>query len=378
MKEKEFLESLVNEVNEGMLPFQEEDWQHLQQRLDAAKRKKIFPFLPPRLRYLSAGLAAALIVGIGLLYPSIKPSGSNDTTPLSQKQAAPIGNTAIRESASPEENPVPPSLSISAAKKEIRTAAKEASPPLPAYVPVDFPDTSGIAPAKLAPGTPTETPATAMVSEEKKQPVSFPDEETLPLWKEVHQTKNAPVFYAGGGVSYGGNAMGYAVKLGLEKPISSRFSLHTALALNTNDRNIAVSEIDRIIPKSVLTSNGNYTTYDTLYKQSHKDIAQAFAQALVGVDYNLYKNGKLGLSADAVRLLRSRQELDAFNETLLTDKESSLWNVGLRIQYTQQVSRHFDIGALYRQDVSSMLHKTWENNFLQLLLIYKIGGTKKD
>lgn len=376
MKKNEFFESLVNEVNNGVLPFNEKDWQLMRARLDETRKRKVIPLIPVRLRYISAGVAAALIIGISLLYkpdepskPDIQHQSYHVRKDLSESKDHKQKNEPclVEKNLSPTFAPHPGKIgNVSEEDFLTKETLSDAS--------IVFSDMQNLSDKEINEKELIEKSAEIAVPEEKNKRTIIKGKGILPVWNKDHFRNDRSVFFAGGGVNYGVQTMGYAVKLGLEKPLTTRFSVHTALAVNTNDRNITVNEIDRIVPKNIFTTNGNYTTYDTFYKQSHRDFAQTFAQALAGVDYKLYKKGKLGLSADAVRLLKSRQEVDAFNEELMADKPTSLWNIGLRIQYTQQITRHFDIGTLYRQDVSSKLNGTWENNFFQLMLIYKAGG----
>lgn len=379
MKENDFFESLVNKVNEGALPFNEKDWQLMQEKLDEERDRNIIPFLPIRMCYLSAGLAAAVMIGIGLFYKLENPSEPKPQTPtgyVKREIHLPIKDEAEHRIILTGKSASKKNIAAVTKNNKVRKGNSVVKDVKPDTI-IAIADSSYFSDIRMVEKEPNEEPIEIVADDEKKEePIIIRDRETLPVWNEVHFAGNRSVFYAGGGVNYGAQAMGYAIKLGLEKPFTSRFSVHTALAVNTNDRNVTVSEIDKIVPTNIITTSGNYTSFDTFYKQSHRDFAQAFAQALVGVDYKLYKTGKLGLSADAVRLLKSRQQLDYFNERLITDKISPLWNVGLRIQYTQQITRHFDIGTLYRQDVSGKINKTWENNFLQLMLIYKVGNRK--
>lgn len=379
MNENEFLASLVKEVEEGVLPFHEADWQQLQARMDEKKERKLLPLIPLRWRYLSLGAAAALILVFGLLYHPEKNTERNTPPSISsytEKHVQKNEQAAHTETALQKAKP-PAAMALQKNETAMRKKGmKKKLTVVPVALSSDMEKYSYSITSVQKQEAEEKTDVDIATAEEPSQENNNLQEKesSLPLWNEVHFHTDKSVIYAGGGVNYGAQAMGYAVKLGLEKPLTTRFSVHTALAVNTNNRNFTVNEIDKIIPKVNLSTSGNYTTYDTLYKQSHRDFAQAFAQALVGVDYKLYKNGKLGLSADAVRLLKSRQQADAFNEKPFVDKTTALWNVGLRLQYTQRLTRHFDIGTLYRQDVSSKINKTWENNFFQLLFIYKVGN----
>ena len=386
MNEHEFLESLKKEVQNAELPFNEKDWEELRERLDGKKKRNVLPFFaafPLSWRYVAGGAAAAVTLFFGLNYQPEDRNTIENTTVY--KHAKPqilkdnqtdtdIENDVVFniDATSQHEERTVPNAHTNTVERKL-TYEKNTSGDLVITDSVKAVGENGEVPV-IAKEQPEEKPVRQEIPKQDKAKENHLD---TPIWEDLKTPDRQSVFFAGGGVNYGAQNVGYAIKLGLEKPISSRFSVHTALAVNTNNRHVTVTEIEKVTPYINLGNAPSYLSYDTTYKQANRDFAQAFAQALAGVDYRLYSKGKIGLSADAVRLLRSREAVNDFNKDLNTEKTSSLWNVGLRIQYTQQITPHFDIGTVYRQDVSGRINNTWENNFLQLMLIYKVGGTKK-
>ena len=379
MKENELFELLKAEVDNEQLQFDENDWRNIRNRLDSSKNsKKKFVFIIPITKtYASTlGAVAATILAIILFnLPKEKEETKLPTTSIAivddkDEKLKPITHIPIKSpnaDFSKKQSIVP---SISTTSKTTNTLIKDLQPKLE---PLNTPVLTHEKTAESSTITATSKEVTPQIDQdflEKKN--EYPDWIT----EEELQPKNnqQPVFFSGGGVNYQSENIGYAVKLGLDKPLSKRLSVSASLAVNTNNRNVYNSEIQSITPVlSPILSNSDNVSYDTSYHNVQRELAQTFAQALVGVNYKLFQNSKIGVGVDAFRILQSRSNLDVSNDLIINDKPTELWNFGMRLQYTQYLTRHFDVGTSYRQDISSMLNNSWQNNFLQLMIIYKVN-----
>ena len=388
MKENELFDSLRDKVNDEILPFDESDWQQLRSRLDSKRKKEIIPFIPLSWKYILGGIAATTIMFVLLYYrgktdlkhedvvkqqPQKQIEQVIDTTRFIASQddssailkphlpeiIIPSANTALVHEKKPEiEKPEVKRPGVNKQETRIEVAVSE-----------EKKDKENVVADKVIPKSSTDE---SQPAPEKKEYVNLPD------WNDddVPHNRNKPVFLSGGGVNYQSQNLGYAVKIGMDKPVTSRFSINAELAVNTNSRNISINEIS-VADQPIVGNGGSYNFHDTTYNRIDKEFAQAFAQALVGFNYKLYSKGKAGMSVDALRVMRSKKDVADFNNALTDGKTTPLWNVGLRLQYTQYLNHHFDLGAAYRQDVSSAINKTWQNNFLQLMIIYKLNEKKK-
>ncbi|HTN47256.1 MAG TPA: hypothetical protein VL098_12980 [Flavipsychrobacter sp.] len=376
MKENELIELLKNEVEKHELPFNDSDWQALRTRLDKGREKRVL-VLPAYIKLLGAGLAASLLFFV-LLF---KQAGTQHAVeqdvagmqPGDQRKQPVPGKTApaLAESATTSSSKEP--------KQGLSRKVTVTGKSLPYIQDTPSPEDSFMnssqseslaEPAPILAADPTRS---GIPKKTMAEPKNYPQDV---MWRdeEVLAQAKPPIFSGGGGINYQSQNIGYAVKLGLDKPLSQRWSVSAALAVNTNNRSFYQNEVEKIQQVVDFTSTGNMTTrLDTSYRGVEKAWQQTFAQAIVGVNYKLYSRGKAGMGVDAFRLMESRNRVEDYNELMRNDKPTALWNFGVRVQYTQYLTNHFDVGASYRQDVSSVLSNSWENNFLQFMLIYKLN-----
>ena len=371
MAEKKLFNEIRDEYQSYQLPFDEADWNDLEARLNKKDQKKAVFFISRKL-YIPA--AAAVAAGIILLVTvlSKQPANENIATinhevvsnNVTQKEL-PVTETETQDYLPPAANPVIVASSRHTEKRNATNSVIVAvNPDVVNKEIAVVEDTCRALPAPFE-NVADNKPANTYVNKNNKQ-VNYPKEMEWGGMEPETTPSNFRVA-ANGGLNYNTSKLGYSVGASISKSISKKVALQADLAFLDNSRQSSYSQRN-VTTRQISGLNGYYTAFDTSYQKTTKDYKQNYAQVALSVDLSLTQRNNVCVGVDVQRLLNGEQE----DENNTSFQRASNWNSGVLLRYRYDLNQKLSLGLSYRQDVTSAIQKTWQNNALQVYLNYYI------
>jgi len=378
MKERDILDHLRQKIEEVPVPFEEADWNAMQAMLDRREQKKIIAFRPSYNMWKAAGIAAAvLLAGVFMLTPwhkkqvverdvaqhqsekqnsqSPAPERKDNTLPaVAAERVTPSAKTADK---------------VPMAKQRSDTPGEALRPDQNDWIAGATENKDTVMHREQQPSSViTAKDVMTAKTEEKRKPVQKID------FSEFEERKatglNKPYFIAGGGVLTGDRSLGYSLSTAVVKGLSKKLSLQAGVAYVYNDLKRDINQMT-ITSRTVSGIGGPEIEYDTTFARVNSRLPQNYAQAEVSLNLALLKNSNLLMGVDVQRLMRSKQEVDAINNSLIDQQQLPLWNSGVKLRYQYAVIKNLALGLAYRFDVTSTFGNKQPNNFTQAYIIYQ-------
>lgn len=366
MAEENLFKEIRDEYQSYELPFDEADWDSLVTRLDKKEQKKAVFFVSRKLYVpaAAAAIAASVILIVSILsrepQKDIVATDNHNAVPNNvARNEQPVIDTNAERASQPVFATVPVIRSAQYVQKEInRPVVEETS----IAVINDTARTEAVPSEKIV-----ETKPTNNYVNRSNKPVNYPKEVE---WGGMNQG-NVPSgvrLAANGGLNYNTSKLGYSIGASISKSISKKVSIQADIAFLDNSRQSSYSQMN-VTERQVNGLSGAYIERDTSYQKTTKDFKQNYAQVALSVDLALTKANSVSVGVDVQRLLNGEQEIDG---SVTSFQRASSWNSGVLLRYRYDLNQKLSLGLSYRQDVTSALQNTWQNNALQVYLNYYI------
>jgi|GEM_PF-2707207 len=349
MTNSEFDKRLSDIVSEETIPYNEDNWELMQQKLDSNKgNDKKLLLLPLLYKKTAAAAVLAATITAWYLYPSQKQNTIVSTsTPSAQTFATPSTKTEITtatESTIINNTNNKQNYTAVSEKEILHNRAEEEQ----SHYEKRHADSSHIATVNDAPAFQFDKPGFR-----KERNNGY-----LPLYDDAPHMQRT-VFGINTGMAMYRNHNSFAAGLSISNKLSNRVSISTGIGFvqgqqDVTVKHVTITEEDIIKPSTVDDTVMKITTVSERYEQYSKRLP--YLQFNPSISVKVFDKIYATVGADVQRIITSQNTIDTINKHLAEgNKKIATTDFGATASLNYMVTRNIGMGITYRH---SLLNKS--------------------
>ncbi len=347
MAKTDFDNELQKKFAEEPLPFNEDQWQELQARLDKKERRVLLlPFVPATYRQMAvAATVVFAIVVIWLIVPQReKGIAEKNITVIEPKQP-------VASEVTPENNTDTILVATNATVKQV--VKPRVINTTHDVIHDDIDTTTGVQQSFVEDDQPVRTTA-----QQRRQPKG--DLHRFDFNELPQKYNNDISLSLNGGLTFIESGRGFQAGLAIKNSISHNISIETSVSYLHGSQHV-FNRNERIEVEEVIISSdtGSYQSYDTTvvawFERSSRNLP--YAQLSTAMSLRLHKKLNISLGPDLQKVLLAGDNLAKLNDQLSHEsKKVPSWDigVGMRIQYA--LTKRIGCGVSYRESITDLVN----------------------
>lgn len=336
MTNSEFDKRLSDIVSEETIPYNEDNWARMQQRLDENIKLNKLLLLPLLYKKTAAAAAIAAAITAWYLYPASTENIIATNTKTTPQTVIEKNSTPQTITASNTLQSVPLLLQQTAAKTEKEILEKRTETEQSQFD------------AKHSTTVLNNTPAFQF------DKPGFKKEKNsgyLPLYDDAPHTQRT-VFGINTGMAMYRNHNSFAAGLSISNKISNRVSVSAGLGFvqgqqDVTVKHISITEEEVIVPSDVTDTIMKITTVSERYEQFSKRLP--YLQFNPSISVKVFDKIYATVGADVQRIITSQNTIDTINKHLAeSNKKVAATDFGGTVSLNYMVTKNIGMGLTYR------------------------------
>lgn len=342
MNNNEFDKKITNVVDDELVPFNEDNWDAMQRRLDGKGSRRLL-LLPLMIKPFAA--AAAVLILLGSVYIFTQQGGDIADKPIAgTEQSAtmqipditPLPDTIEKDVTITKTHPL-------IAQQQTTTIAEQKPKPV-LVVQADIEDSSSAEENIIVATEQKSSPGKPYVSLNDYYPVDDYDE----------TNKGKITFGVNTGVAMYESGNNFTAGLLVKNKLSNRVSLQAGLSFVGGRQNVSVRHIDVSYEPS---ANGLYTEPKKVETERYEEYSRnlPYVQFNPSVSVQLFKKLYGAVGADVQQLIINKTALDTINQHLAeVGKKIPQTDPGVTLSINYRITKHIGMGVSYRNSLAGI------------------------